>query len=60
MAWQHTFVTLACGCDGAGVWDKDWPGDEQKCSTHGKTTIRRVSRVYESSNRTSYQFGSAR
>lgn len=56
MAWEHTFVTLACGCAGTGVWDQDWPGDEQKCSAHGTTTIERIARVSEPRT-TKYQLG---
>jgi hypothetical protein len=43
--WARTTVVLECGCEGAGAWNVDWPGDEQKCSRHGRSAIHRISRV---------------
>lgn len=55
--WGYVTVLLECGCEGHGQWDVDWPGDEQACSTHGPTTIQRISRVSTPSTRSNYQLG---
>lgn len=45
MAWERSSVRLECGCDGAGKWETTYPGDEQTCTQHGTTEVRRVGRV---------------
>ena len=56
--WEHTVVTLACGCEGTGSWNEDWPGDAQECARHGGTTIQRISRIYEARHK-KFQLGLA-
>lgn len=59
MAWEHMSSTLACGCPGNVPWRDDIVGLEVDCSKHGSTYVEKASRVYEVSNRKSFQLGFA-
>jgi len=60
MTWGHAYLELACGCDGnvtPGAFDDLWVGAFQLCRKHGDTTVRRMSRVMETSGSRDMKLG---
>lgn len=57
MTWSRTIIELECGCRRDGDFDAFDPGDEETCKRHGETTIKRTSRISESSGSRNFSLG---